>query len=86
MIKGVQWTRVFSTAGPENWTAAPKGWVYSEMEIQSNSLILAGTTDWLKAVHPESAVNGQSQIRAILKKGGQLTPPLRNLTPILKTK
>ncbi|MCX8525694.1 hypothetical protein OF897_17400, partial [Chryseobacterium formosus] len=76
----------FSTSGPEGWTAAPKGWVYSEMEIQSNSLIQAGTKDWLKAVHPESAVNGQSQIRAVLKKGGQLTPPLRNLTPILKTK
>jgi RHS repeat-associated protein len=76
----------FSTAGPESWAAAPKGWVYSEMEIQSNSLIKAGTEDWLKAVHSESAVNGQSQIRAVLKKGGQLTPPIRNLTPILKTK
>jgi hypothetical protein len=55
-------------SGAGNWEAAPKGWVYSEMEIQSNSLIPAGTTDWLKAVHPESAVNGQSQIRAVLKK------------------
>lgn len=73
----------FSTNGPNGWTAAPSGWVYSEMEIPSASLIPGGQDNWLKAVHPEA---GASQRFLIQKQGGMLTPPVFNISKPIITK
>lgn len=71
----------FSTNGPNGWTAAPKGWVYSEMDIPTASLINGGQANWLKAVHSEAGV---SQRLMLQKQGGMFTPPVFNVSqPLL---
>src|SRR5262249_36617462 len=73
----------FSIMGPEGWPAAPKGWVYSEFEIRANSLYEAGREDWWQAVHPTASKAFQQQV---LRQGGELAPPIRNLSEILEVK
>ncbi|QRA41366.1 DUF6443 domain-containing protein [Chryseobacterium cucumeris] len=73
----------FAIDGPNGWNAAPKGWVYSEMDIPSSALIDGGQANWLKAVHPEA---GGSQMYLLQKQGGFVTPPAFNITPPLITK
>ncbi len=73
----------FATDGTNGWTAAPKGWVYSEMDIPTASLINGGQANWLKAVHSEA---GASQRLMLQKQGGMLTPPVFNISQPLLTK
>ncbi len=74
----------FSINGPASWSAAPKGWVYSEMEINAKDLIIGGKDwEWWKAVMP-TAKNAMKQ--QVLKQGGHLEPAIRNLSEILEIK
>jgi hypothetical protein len=73
----------FAINGPTSWAAAPKGWVYSEMDVRTKDLIAAGNWDWWQAIFPNA---NSSMQKAVLKQGGDLAPSLRNLSPILQIK
>ena len=71
-------------SGPTSWNDAPQGWVYSQFEVRTKDIMKAGTDEWFQAIHPTNPK--KYLINKILKQGGELTPRIRNISPILKTK
>ncbi|GAA5107834.1 hypothetical protein GCM10023211_09370 [Orbus sasakiae] len=56
--------------------AAPKGSVYVEFDVPSNSLIQGGNEGWYKMIGPNAQPSQKYQVE---KKGGSLTPDVSNI-------
>lgn len=51
--------------------------------MPTNSLLQGGQSNWFKTIGPNAGKAMQSSLQ---KQGGQLLPPIQNLSPILKVK
>ena len=80
MVEGAGGQTFVSTGGPNSFSSAAKGSVYAEFEVATNSLLKGGKSNWFKALGPNS---GRAMQSALNKQGGELLPPIKNLTEIL---
>lgn len=62
---------------------AAKGSVYAEFEVPTNSLLQGGNSNWFSVLGPNAS---KSQLFMLQRQGGELLPPIQNLSPILHVK
>ncbi len=72
-----------TVGGPSVWPSATKGSVYAEFQVPTNSLVNGGGDGIFSIIGPNA---GASQMRPLQKLGGQVSPEIQNLTPVLKVK
>jgi hypothetical protein len=72
-----------STGGKSAFSAAPKGSVYTEFQVPTNSLLQGGKPNWFKVIGPNAKPSQQVLLQ---KQGGQMLPQIQNLSPILEVK
>ncbi|NAW50586.1 hypothetical protein GNY06_04030 [Elizabethkingia argentiflava] len=83
MVEGAGGQTFVGIGGPGAFTSAPKGSVFAEFQVPTNSLLQGGKPNWFKTIGPNAK---PSQLYMLQKQGGQLQPKVKNLTPVLKTK
>lgn len=72
------------TVGGSNvWGSAPKGSVYVEFSVPTNSLVPGGGKGIYSILGPNAS---KSQLFQLQKLGGQVSPSIQNISPILKVK
>jgi hypothetical protein len=73
-----------ATSGPDSFGAqAAAGTIYIEYDVPTNSLLTGGRSDWVKNVGPSA---NRSQKVMLEKKGGEMLPEVKNVSPPLKKK
>lgn len=83
MVEGAGGQTFVATGGPTAFTAAAKGSVYVEFQVATENLLKGGVEGWYKTIGPNAGRAMQTQLA---KQGGQLTPTIQKLTPILQVK
>jgi RHS repeat-associated protein len=83
MVEGAGGQTFVGLGGPKAFNAASKGSVYAEFGVPTSSLLQGGKANWLKVIGPNA---GNAMKGALGKQGGQLLPPIQNLSPILNVK
>ena len=72
-----------TVGGPNIWSSAKPGSVYVEFQVPSNSLVSGGGTGIYSILGPNAS---KSQLFMLQKLGGQVSPPVQNISPILQIK
>jgi RHS repeat-associated protein len=62
---------------------AKPGSQYVEFDVATNSLLQGGKSDWFKTLGQNAP---KSQLFKLNKQGGQVNPPIRNLSNVIETK
>jgi len=83
VLEGAGGQTFVTKGGPTVFQGAPKGSIYVEFQVPTNSLLQGGKDGWFKILGPNAT---KSQLYLLEKQGGQLLPPYRNLSSILMTK
>jgi RHS repeat-associated protein len=83
MVEGAGGQTFVATGGPTAFTAAAKGSVYVEFQVATKNLLQGGVEGYYKTIGPNAGRAMQTQLA---KQGGQLTPTIQKLTPILQVK
>ena len=72
-----------TVGGPNVWNSAKPGSVYVEFQVPTNSLVPGGGKGIYSILGPNAS---KSQLFQLQKLGGQVSPPVQNISPILKVK
>jgi hypothetical protein len=83
VLEGAGGQTFVTKGGSHLFSSAPKGSVYVEFQVPTNSLLQGGKTGWYKVLGPNA---GKSQQYLLQKQGGSLLPQYQNLSPILQVK
>ena len=81
VVEGAGGQTFVATGGSGAFNAAPKGSVYVEFQVPTNSLLQGGKSNWFKLIGPNAS---KSQRFLLEKQGGQILPEAKNITPVLK--
>ncbi|UZD35982.1 TreTu family toxin [Capnocytophaga ochracea] len=83
VVEGAGGQTFVATGGSGAFNAAPKGSVYVEFQVPTNSLLQGGKSNWFKLIGPNAS---KSQRFLLEKQGGQILPEAKNISPVLKVK
>lgn len=83
MIEGAGGKTSVTTGGYTSFPSATKGSIYAEFQVPTRSLVQGGQSDWFSILGPNA---NKSQMFMLQRQGGQILPPIKNLSPILKIK
>ena len=83
MVEGAGGKTSVATGGHTAFPSAAKGSVYAEFQVPTRSLVQGGQTNWFSTLGPNAS---RSQIFILNRQGGQILPPIKNLSQILKVK
>jgi len=72
-----------TVGGPEVWNSAKPGSVYVEFQVPTNSLVPGGGKGIFSILGSNAS---KSQLFQLQKLGGPVSPPVQNISPILKIK
>jgi hypothetical protein len=72
-----------TVGGPNVWSSAKSGSVYVEFQVPTNSLVPGGGAGIYSILGSNA---GKSQLFKLQKLGGQVSPPVQNISPILQVK
>ncbi|NQZ38477.1 MAG: hypothetical protein HRT58_22640 [Crocinitomicaceae bacterium] len=72
-----------TVGGSDVWPSAVRGSVYVEFDVPTNCLVQGGGDGIYSILGPDASLSQMSQLK---KLGGQASPPVQNISPVLKVK